>query len=46
MVSESSSTDALTSTAPSPLSSPALADHSRFVQRIRRRYDKELALLP
>ncbi|MEY4562725.1 MAG: hypothetical protein RLZZ618_2002, partial [Pseudomonadota bacterium] len=40
------STDALTSTAPSPLSSPALADHSRFVQRIRRRYDKELALLP
>jgi [glutamine synthetase] adenylyltransferase / [glutamine synthetase]-adenylyl-L-tyrosine phosphorylase len=26
--------------------SPALASHSRFVQRVRRRYDTELALLP
>ncbi|MFM2329360.1 MAG: hypothetical protein RLZZ494_1463, partial [Pseudomonadota bacterium] len=26
--------------------SPALASHSRFVQRVRRRYDAELALLP
>lgn len=25
---------------------PAVAEHSRFVQRIRRRYDKELPLLP
>ena len=25
---------------------PALANHSRFVQRIRRRYAGELALLP
>ena len=26
--------------------SPALASHSRFVQRVRRRYESELPLLP
>ena len=29
-----------------PVTPPALAEHSRFVQRIRRRYADELALLP
>src|SRR5690606_26932800 len=32
---------------PDPLTAtPAASDHSRFVQRIRRRYARELALLP
>jgi glutamate-ammonia-ligase adenylyltransferase len=34
------------SSAPDPSRAPALSEHSRFVQRIRRRYAAELPLLP
>jgi glutamate-ammonia-ligase adenylyltransferase len=40
------STFAVTSCTPTPSSVDALASHSRFVQRVRRRYAAELPLLP
>jgi len=46
MGSEAISTAALTASRFQPLSGSANADHSRFVQRIRRRFATELALLP
>ena len=38
--------EAFSNEAADPAAPPALADHSRFVQRVRRRYAQELALLP
>ena len=46
MVPESPSAGALSEALELLPSGPALAAHSRFVQRVRRRYEKELPLLP
>ena len=46
MVSESPSAGALSEALELLPGGPALAAHSRFVQRVRRRYEKELPLLP
>jgi glutamate-ammonia-ligase adenylyltransferase len=45
MDSESASAAALPATERLPQTAPARADHSRFVQRVRRRFDAERALL-
>ena len=46
MLEKTSTATVSPTTATAPAAPPALASHSRFVQRIRRRYAAELSLLP